>query len=153
MKEIYLKTIQAVADGARFSVNFRLRNLRVNGAYVIKHGEYEGDINTPFDDSPPLEVIENLYEAYKYSRPTQRSESVKRKYFIALPEDKLSDEDLIFGESRDVAQIQLELFLLVCMIKNTLKWEDFADGQWFWKSPNIEGLILLQKWFKPTNND
>ena len=40
MNNIYNESIQAVADGANFKVDFRSRSLKLNGKFVIQNGEY-----------------------------------------------------------------------------------------------------------------
>lgn len=146
---IYDEAIKRVIEGARFSVNFENRSLRINGKYIIKSGKYEGElIKNQYDR--PLEQIERLYDRYRHSVPSERSDNKRRTYFRALPEDKLSDDDMLYGTPREVAQIELELFVLCQILQNILQWDDFANGQWFWQSPTLPSLILLKKWF--TNN-
>ena len=150
MKNIYQETIQKVSQGARFKVNFQCRSLKVDGKYVIKDGKYDGDLDIPQCDDT-LNELDNLYFAYRHSLPTERSEAKRKCYFRALPEHELSDEDMMFGEQRDIAQVKLELFVLGNILQNTLKWENFAPGQWFWKSTVNPNLVLLKEWFEPTN--
>lgn len=47
MNNIYKESIQAVEDGANFKVDFQSRSLKVNGKYVIRNGEYEGELGVP----------------------------------------------------------------------------------------------------------
>lgn len=150
MENIYQETIQKVSQGARFKVNFQRRSLKVDGKYIIKDGKYEGTFDIP-ECSAPLDELDNLYLAYRHSLPTERSEAKRKQYFRALPEHELSDEDMMFGEQRDIAQVKLELFVLGNVLQNALKWEDFAPGKWFWKSTANPTLILLKEWFEPTN--
>ena len=73
--------------------------------------------------------IEELYLRYKHSVPSERSTSRSRNYFPALPEKKLDDEDMLYGERRDKAQIELELYIL-CQLLNGFQWntETWANG-------------------------
>lgn len=146
---IYDEAVKKVIEGAKFSVSFENRSLRINGKYIIKDGKYEGELIACQYDRP-LEQIERLYDRYRHSVPSERSDNKRRAYFRALSEDKLSDDDMLYGTPREVAQIELELFILCQMLQNTLQWDDFANGQWFWQSPTLPSLILLKKWF--TNN-
>lgn len=143
---IYDEAVKKVIEGAKFSVSFENKSLRINGKYIIKNGVYKGKlIDRQYDR--PLQQIEKLYDRYLHSIPSERSENKKRIYFRALPEHELSDDDMFYGTPREVAQIELELFVLCQILRNTLQWDDFANGQWFWQSPNLPSLILLKKWF------
>lgn len=147
MSNIYKETLGRVANGARFSINFENKSLRVNGKYVIKNGQYEGNLGCPVvTDS--ISEIERLYERYRHSVPSQRSDKKQRNYFRALPEKELADDDMLYGIPREEAQAELELFVLCQILLNALKWEDFANGLWFWQSSKHPSLIMLKKWFK-----
>lgn len=146
MSNIYKETLGRVVNGARFSINFENRSLRVNGKYVIKNGQYEGNLGCPVvTDS--LSEIERLYERYMHSVPSQRSDAKQRKYFRALPEKELSDDDMLYGIPREEAQAELELFILCQILQNALNWDNFASGLWFWQSSKHPSLIMLRKWF------
>lgn len=148
MDNIYLETIQKVSAGARFTVDFESRSLKLNGKQVIKDGVYEGKLGCePSED--PLPEIERLYQIYQHSLPSERSDRKRRRYFSALPFEKLSDEDMLYGEHREVAQVSLELYVLCQILHGTLDWAKFAEGKWFWQSPVNPSLVLLKKWVQP----
>lgn len=145
MQNIYQETIKKVSEGSRFRVNLEYRSLRVDGRYIIKDGEYEGELGTePVHNV--LSAIERLYLRYKHSIPSERSDAQRKTYFRAFAEHELSDEDMLYGERRETAQVALELFILCSILNGSLVWDDFAKGKWFWKSSNAEGLILLKNW-------
>lgn len=147
MSNIYKETLGRVSNGARFSVNFEKRSLRVDGKYLIKDGQYEGNLGCPVVTDSITE-IEQLFHRYRHSVPSQRSDDKHRKYFRALSERELSDDDMLYGTLRELAQVELEMFVLCQMIQGTLKWGDFAgEKQWFWQSPSLPSLIMLKKWF------
>lgn len=149
MENIFKETVEAVSQGARFKVDFQNRNLRVNGKYIIKDNVYDGDLGVQFTSAEDaLSTIEELYAIYRHSVPTERSEGKTVKYFNSLKEYELSDEDMMYGEQRDLAQIKLELYVL-CMILSDIKWDDFAKDKWFWKSQAEPDLVLLKDWFEP----
>lgn len=150
MKNIYNETIKKVSIGARFNVDFQQRNLKINGNYIIKDGKYDGCLGIP-EVSSVLVEIDTLYYAYRHSVPTERSESKRKCYFRALSESELSDEDMMYGEQRDIAQVKLELFVLGVILNKSLKWNDFAENKWFWQSQENHSLILLKEWFEPNN--
>lgn len=151
MSNIFETAIEKVSNGSRFSVNLHSRSLRVDGKYIIKNGVYDGDLGIQQTEDV-LNDITQLFVRYQHSLPSERSDNKRKTYFIALPEHKLSDDDMLYGEPREVAQIKLELYVLGAIINGTLKWDSFAEGKWFWKSPEHKDLVLLKEWIKPTNN-
>ena len=152
MNNIYQDAIQAVKDGAKFRVDFAERSLKIDGKYIIKGGEFEGELGVSLatvDDF--LYTVERLYTFYKNSVPSERSESKSRQYFRALPERELSDEDMLYGKRRDPAQIELELYIL-CQMLLGFEWDARKMGKWFWQSKEDKDLIMLRQWFKPNTN-
>lgn len=152
MDNIYQESIQAVRDGAKFKIDFPSRSLKLNGKYIIRNGEYEGELGvSECSEDEFLTNVEELYHRYKHSVPSERSESKSHRYFMALPEKKLSDDDMLFGEGRDKAQIELELYIL-CQIINGLKWDPERMGRWFWHSKVDKDLVILKSWIEPESN-
>ena len=102
MENIYQETIRDVEDGAKFKIDFQSRSLKLNGKYIIQDGVFEGDLGVEpsIDTDEFLSQVEKLYYRYKNSIPSERSESKSRLYFRALPERKLSDDAMLFGEPR-----------------------------------------------------
>ena len=145
MANIYQQTIEAVEQGSRFKIDFQHRSLKVDGKYVIKDGEYDGDLGYE-ETSDPLAKIESLYHQFRHSIPSERSEHKRKQYFRALPEHELEDEDMLYGKHREVAQAELELYILCLILLNKLVWDDFAKGLWFWQSSKEPSLIILKKW-------
>lgn len=153
MKNIYQEAVEAVEEGARFSVNFALRCLKVGGKQIIRDGKYEGELGMgPCTEAEFLSRVEELYHAYKHSIPSERSESRSRRYFRALPERELSDEAMLYGQRRDRAQAELELYLL-CQILHGLKWNPETMGRWFWQSKEDKDLVILRQWVEPDYNN
>ncbi|MFR9542969.1 MAG: hypothetical protein SNH27_13035 [Rikenellaceae bacterium] len=153
MKSIYQQAIQQVEDGAKFRVDFLSRSLQINGKWVIKGGEYEGDLGIESCSNDEFfSNIERLYQIYKHSVPSERSESKSRQYFKALPERKLSDEAMLYGERRDKAQIELELYLLCHIIKG-FEWDAETFGTWFWQSKTETDLVILRSWVEPNQSN
>lgn len=149
MENIYQEAINAVENGANFKVDFASRSLKIDGKYVIRHGEYEGSLGIDLcSESDCLSNMEERYRHYKHSVPSERSESKSRRYFMALPEKKLDNEDMMYGERRDKAQIELELFFL-CQILLGFKWNTCTMGNWFWQSGADKDLVILRQWVEP----
>ena len=59
---------------------------------------------------------------------------------------------MLYGERRDKAQIELELFILSQLL-NGFKWNAEKFGKWFWQSANDKDLIILRDWVEPINNN
>lgn len=149
MDTIYQNAIISVTDGSKFNINFCTRSLKIDGKYIIKDGQYEGCLGVELcSEADCLKNIESLYLRYKNSVPSERSESKSRKYFFALPEREVSDEDMMFGERRDKAQLELELYVL-CQILNGFQWNQETMGKWFWQSKTDKDLVILRKWTEP----
>lgn len=150
---IYQEAIQAVEDGANFKIDFQSRSLKLNGKYIIQNGKYEGELGVTCCNEDEFFVkVEELYHRYKYSVPSERSESKSHQYFIALLERSLNDEDMLYGERRDRAQIELELYVL-CQILDGFKWNSEKLGNWFWQSKADKDLVILRNWIEPDNNN
>lgn len=152
MKNIYQESLRMIAHGATFHVDLPNKSLRVGGKSVIKDGKYEGELGASLllpatNSEQALENIKHLFEKYRHSVPSERSDSKRRLYFRALPVDGLCDEDMAYGAPREFAQAELEIYLLCVILDGTLVWDDFAKDKWFWQSGD---LVLLKKWI--TNN-
>lgn len=149
MQNIYESSIKKVYNGVRFNVDFQHRSLKIDGKYVIKEGEYKGELGIE-KSCNPLQEITQLFIRYQHSIPSQRSDAKRRKYFNGLPEHKLSDNDMLYGERREYAQIKLELYVLMMILNGSLIWDEIAKGKWFWQSPEVKELIILKEWVEPT---
>lgn len=146
---IYEELIQRVSDGESFHINFEKRTMKVGKDYLILHGEYDLDrMHWPLIEMDDiLDIIEDLYDKYKYSLPSERSDSKRRKYFKALSIEEIPDEQLMFAETREISQARLEGFILCMILSGKLVWDEFAAGKWFWQSKQDTDLVLLKNWF------
>ena len=146
---LYEEIIEEVKDGAKFTVNFQKRTCRVNGKVVVDGTQYDGCLGIyPSTEDDVMSEIEQLYQEYKHSVPSERSESHRHYYFRALPEKELSDEDMMYGERREVARCRLELYVLFCIILSRLTWNP-SWGSWFWHSEKDKDLVILKDWIEP----
>lgn len=153
MSNIYQEAVQAVEEGAKFSIDFPSRSFKLSGKPVIRNGQYEGELGVPScTEEEFFANVEELYRRYKHSIPSERSESRSRRYFSALPEKDLDDEDMLYGQRRDRAQAELELYVL-CQILSGLKWNPETMGRWFWQSPTDKDLVILRQWVEPDYNN
>lgn len=152
MSNIYQKVVQSVENGAKFKVDFQSRSLKLDGKSIIQDGKYEGELGVLYcSEDEFFANVEELYRIYKHSVPSERSESKSQRYFMALPEKSLSDDAMLFGERRDKAQIELELYVL-CQIINGIKWNPETMGRWFWQSSEDKDLVILKNWIESDNN-
>lgn len=145
MENIYKESIERVMKGSRFKVDFEKRDFLIDGKYVIKDEIFDGSFGLDYNPNA-LESIERLYDRYCNSVPSERSESKQFTYFQALPEAELTTDDMLYGEPRDVAQLKLELAVLIYILNGSLVWDKFAKGKWFWQSKEFPTLILLKDW-------
>lgn len=154
MSTIYEDFIEEVTFGKRFVIDFKKRNMHVGRNYLIKDGEWnlEKDLILFSEDVTPrlrtewcLNVIENLYSQYLVSVPSERSES-RRSYFYAKNQNELTDEEMICGERREVAQARLEGFILCAVLSGWLTWDEVQMGKWFWQSKIYKELVVLKEW-------
>lgn len=149
MKTIYDELLERVENGERFSINFESRTMKVGKDYLIKNGECETG-RILYGRQPVIikEVIECLYRNFKYSCPSERSDSKRKGYFKALPYDELTDEQMVYGESRELEQARLEGYILCAILMGHLKWEDLTTEKWFWQSPEDKDLVILRQWIE-----
>lgn len=149
MKNIWNESQEKVYNGAAFRIDFTKRNLTIDSKYIIKEGQYEGDLGvdtSSLSSDELLHQIEEYYELYRHSVPSARSDSKYKNYFRALPEDKLVESDLLYGDNRELSQLRLELFVLIAVMNGDLVWDEFAKDKWFWQSPTHPSLVILKQW-------
>lgn len=148
---IYEKSIKKIREGYPFSVNLKKRTLKIDGKTLISPDKDLPDLYPSYLDVMSInfiDMVENLYDKYYNSVPSERTSSRRKSHFIALPLERISDDDMLYGERRDIAQFNLEFYLLSVIISGKLEWKDFAGDKWFWQSPNHPSLIIYRKWFE-----
>ena len=153
---IYKELLQRVEDGENFSIDFEKRTMKIGKQKIINNGEYDVTreliINNSYDLDVILEMIEVLYCNYKYSLPSERSESKRKGYFKAYSIDKIPDERLFNIEHRELAQARLEGFILCMILAGQFKWDEEILGKWFYQSKNDTDLVILKSWVENKNN-
>lgn len=151
---IYYELIRRVESGETFYIDFEKRTMKVGNQFLIKDGVFNENrkLTSMFDESMEfddiLRHIEEEYYYYKFSLPSERSDSKKRKYFKALSVNELTDEEMIFANNREVAQCRLEGFILCAILQGKFKWDEEKLGKWFWQSKNDEDLVILRSWIE-----
>lgn len=149
---IYEELIKRVGEGEPFYVNFKNCSLKIGKKFIVADGIYDSErelIKFQFSDMDTiLEMIEGLYRIYKTSLPSERSENKRRTYFKALSTEEMTDEQLMFGDRREMAQARLEGFLLCMIIGGKFKWNEKVMGKWFWQSKVDPDLVILRSWIE-----
>lgn len=159
--QAFAKAVDEIESGAPFRCDLAKHDLWVGRERIVENGRFVGN-DLGFDlvddmlgtgESAVLNEIEEYYEKYKRSVPSERSERKERNVpqFKALPFDELTDEDMLYGERREEAKAKLEMFVLFAILSGALKWND-DWGTWFWRSERDKDLVLLKKWFETNNN-
>lgn len=143
-RTIFEKAVDAVTNGEKFKVNLEKRNLKIGNEYLINDGKYDGVLYNGVGFS--ISTFEDLYQVYKHSRPSERSENKQRKYFKALKLNELEEDDMLYGDDRELAQLSLELYLLCWILSGTFVWDEESMGKWFWQSQNDKDLVILRYW-------
>ena len=150
--DIFLELVQRVDDGESFYIDFQKRTMKVGHDFLIKNGEYDHDRQltklTSMGIDKILSTIEELYHNYKYSLPSERSDSKRHKYFKALPIEQLDDFHLLYPVKREGVQARLEGFILCAILNGDFVWDEATMGKWFWLSKNDPDLVILRKWIE-----
>lgn len=146
---IYEELIKRVSEGESFYINFKNRALKIGKKFVIADGVYDDSrelIACSYDKTESLlDILDNLYCNYKYSLPSERSDSKRRQYFKALSVDELTDMQMATGERREVARARLEGFILCVIVNGKFKWTEDL-GKWFYQSKTDSDLVILRDW-------
>lgn len=149
---IYEELIQRVSNGEAFHIDFANQILKIGKQKVIDNGEYDTNKQLINFKGFVFETIDELYENYKYSLPSERSDSKRKKYFKALPISEISDKQLMVAERREVAQCKLEGFILCMILMNVFTWDELTMGKWFYQSKNDPDFVILRSWVENKNN-
>ena len=104
--------------------------------------------NELLETSDVLSCIEGLYSIYKYSLPSERSDSKRRKYFKALSINELTDKQLLVAQNREVSQARLEGFILCSILEGHFMWDEEEHGKWFYQSKSDPDLVILRSWIE-----
>ena len=154
---IYEELVKRVSDGETFHIDFEKRAMKIGKQKIIDCGKYDesriliDDVDGIFDTLEVLCSVKYLYNKYKYSLPSERSDSKRKCYFKALSVDKLTDAEMATGERREVAQARLEGFILCMVLVGKFVWLD-SMGKWFWESKSDPDLVILRSWIENKNN-
>lgn len=149
---IYEELIKRVEEGEPFYINFKNQALKIGKKFIISDGLYDEGrtlyTDSKLEMSDVLSYIKTLYENYKYSLPSERSDSKRRQYFKALPVNKLTDKQMATNEHREVARAKLEGFILCMIINGSFVWNEKEMGKWFYQSDKDPDLVILRSWIE-----
>lgn len=147
---IYQEVLQRVENGETFHIDLEKRIMKVGRDTIIDNSVYDTSKALYDEESYSLKfllaMIEERYLRYKYSLPSERSDSKRRKYFKALPVDELTDEQMICGTPRETAQFVLEAFILCMILRGDFVWNEEIMGKWFYQHPSEPDLVILRSW-------
>lgn len=150
---IFEELIQRVSNGEEFCINFETRTMKVGNTKLIDNGQYDKSRLLIYEYNiyslhVLLHMIRELYRTYKVSVPSERSSKKRKSYFKALKAEEMTDEQLMCGERREVAQATLEGFVLCMILNGELTWDEEIMGKWFWESRSDSDLVILRSWIE-----
>lgn len=135
-----------IDEGAKFSIDFKKRTFKLNGKLIDPKSVDMMEEDNSFEGFMTKMKIE--YNDYKYSVPSERSESHRKNYFKALPYEQLDDHELCYGMHREKARFYLEFRVLRGIVDGVLVWQK-DWGNWFWQSDTDKGFVILREWVEP----
>ena len=148
---IYEELVKRVSDGESLYINFKNRAMKIGKKFLISDGVYETERQlvdcSCTNTREVLSEIEKLYEDYKYSIPSERSDGKHRKYFKAVSIDELPDDKLMTASRREVTRAKLEGFILCAILSEKFNWTD-EMGSWFWQSKKDPDLVIIKNWIE-----
>lgn len=141
--------LRMISEGKPFNIDLKRRSLTVDGIPLVTDGA--AAIAMDRDKKPLAEIlehIEDLYARYKRSIPSKKDTDHPSRYFQALREEDLTNEDMMYGERRNTARFKLEYYVLREIVKGNLRWDSsvFGGKAWFWQSQKDRSLVLLKEW-------
>ena len=111
------------------------RTVIIDSGQVIKNKVFGNDFTELLTEELD---IDELYEQYKYSMPSERDN--RRHYFKALSASQLTDEQLVTGIPRLEARIRLEAYVLLASIVGKIKWSN--QNHWYWIGKDKDFVVL-----------
>lgn len=150
---VYELLTQRVHAGESFNVDFIKRNIKVNGEYLVKNGEWDCErplLPKNMQECDPIKMIDDLYFQYKYSIPSEKSETQRKKYFKALSVGEIPDALLFTAERREEAMAKLEGYILCSVLNGNFEWSEDM-GKWFYQSKIDPDLVILRSWIENKN--
>lgn len=147
MNDIYYDSIQKIEGGASFYIDFKTLTLKVDKKTVIRNGKHKADLGIePIDDKNEFfESLNNRFDLYYRSIPSENSESHYRVRFRAKKLDELTKDEFLVGVNRELARFCLEYFILASIINGSFAPHTDITG-WFYQGHN-KAFIIQKDWF------
>jgi len=137
---IYSELLERVSKGAKFKIDLVEKTLKIDGKEIVLEGNLMN--RSDFANDEPWFILEKLYEYYKRSVPSERHNGNK-PYFKADSVEDLTDDEIAFNRSRNLAQFALECYVLFASVLGWLKMDN--ENHWFWQGTDKE-LVVLKEW-------
>ena len=113
---IYEELIQRVSEGETFHIDFFNRTMKIGKRKIIDNGQWDENRTLIDFKGMVFQTIDDLYKKYKYSLPSERSDSKRQKYFKALAVDEITDEQLMCAEIREITQFLRHFYPLFMIL-------------------------------------
>jgi hypothetical protein len=140
---IYRDLLDKVERGAKYKINLVDKSLKIDGKEIELTDELLHEAsNIGYCGGSYWKWLESLYSFYKRSVPSERHYGNK-PYFKAVNVEELTDDEIAFNLPRNLAQFNLEMFVLCASLSGKLKW--LNDKHWFYQGEDKE-LIVLREW-------
>lgn len=138
-----------------FRINLKNKSFIKDGRYLIKDGEAQNGYSIRKE---PVSVgeLEELYEIFRNSIPTENDIKRKKRYFQGLGIDAIPFEYIVKGIPREQAQEKLELTILEGILNGSITWSLLTGThpeRWFWQSKKDKSFIILKEWIGDDNNE
>lgn len=148
--DVYFEAIQ---HGKKVRIDLEKHSCWIDGKVVIENGKViDENISCTYTDLPLenwMREIENAYQKYKHSIPSEETDSQRHPYFKALPYEELEDVDMLYGEERASAQQELVFLVFRLSLNPSFHWdEEVMGGKWFWQSKYDKDLVILRSWLE-----
>ena len=137
---VYRELLERVERGAKFNINLVEKTLKIDGKEIVLEGNLID--GTDVGSGNPWDILETLYLSFNRSVPSERQNG-NRPYFKCVSVEELTDNEIAFNESRNVAQFKLECYILFASILGWLEWQN--ENHWFWQG-NDKELVVLKEW-------
>ena len=139
------EVIESVEHGSKLTVDLSTKKVKLGHREVDV--EFSNTLLSPRDFE---DALYELYEKYKRSVPSEQSDKSRCVFSGAVPYEKLSLEELVNNEQREVARARLELFVLE-QVKLGMTWNDIMTLNdkvgWYYQNPKDRDLVLIRDWF------
>lgn len=138
--------IEKVDAGKHLRVDFKARKAWLGKKEIEVEPNMCYGVPLEYDNLDDwLDMVEDLYDNYKYSRPTERSERLARTSYFggALP---MGDETSAAPDKREVAQAKLELYILCSLLSGAFNPDELFAKDVFYQGADPD-LVMEKIWF------